>query len=628
MLVLSPAVRAAEVSSEPGKAGERFGAAVVRWFSEQPLRFGTFFLPALVVALAVFSRSPLSNYIFDEQEALLANPYVNGEVPWLDVVRRDFWGLPSTRSIGSYRPLPNLIWRCLWWAGKSPWVLHLANLTLHAAVAALLARFVALATHSRPAAWFSGAYFLCCGLLTEAVTGVVGLADVLSGLGIALSLMALRMAAPWMGLAVWGSLSLGFLAKESTLAVLPALVWAGFVTAPLLHPDRPRAGLRGAIVLVAAAAALVSYTYFRREFFKVELPPSLSAPAPEAASWVERGMHEFLRWFRQPRLPHDPVNNPLVEATPTLRVAGALRVYLRGLVQVFVPWQPSGDYSYSQEPIPDASVSVESILGATFLVLPVLLGLLLGALAWKRNRRPPRHPLLALLALALVWVPVVYFPHSNIATLLPTVRADRFWYLPVIGVALASGPALAAACARFGRAAFVLSFVLLGFHALQARAHALHYTDDLVFWRATRVSSPRSAKAHLNYGVMLGARRKREARLEATANAVRLAPAWPMGQVYYGDALCRMGRADEAWPYYERGFILNPNGKSLIALGLQCLWDEGALKQHRARLEELALDHPGSWLAYLATEIFVSGEQYGGVEPKHRPRAYDQGPKQ
>src|SRR5688572_22510731 len=71
--------------------------------------------PALLVAALLYVRSPLSNYIFDEQEALLANPYVNGEgLGYWDAFRRDFWGLPADRSIGSYRPLPNLIWRLLW----------------------------------------------------------------------------------------------------------------------------------------------------------------------------------------------------------------------------------------------------------------------------------------------------------------------------------------------------------------------------------------------------------------------------------------------------------------------------------------------------------------------------------
>ena len=97
-------------------------------------------LPALVVAAVLYVRSPLSNYIFDEQEALLANPYVNGKnLRFLDAFRRDFWGLPPDRTIGSYRPLPNLVWRALWVVSDAPFVHHLVNVLVHAVNAALVA---------------------------------------------------------------------------------------------------------------------------------------------------------------------------------------------------------------------------------------------------------------------------------------------------------------------------------------------------------------------------------------------------------------------------------------------------------------------------------------------------------
>jgi hypothetical protein len=97
-----------------------------------------------------------------------------------------------------------------------------------------------------------------------------------------------------------------------------------------------------------------------------------------------------------------------------------------------------------------------------------------------------------------------------------------------------------------------------------------------------------------------------------------------MAHVYYGDVLCRQHRTDEAWPYYHRGFELGPNEPHLIALGLQCLWDNGAFKQHETELSTLAAGFSGSWLAYLSNELSVHGEENGGVEKKYRPRAYNE----
>ncbi len=631
----------APASRGPLRALEVFGRAVDRAFlsylerallrarsfiaSREPTFLG-FFVPALCVAFLVFSRGPASNYIFDEQEALLANPYLAGRgVGWLEAFQRDFWGLPPSRTIGSYRPLPNLIWRALYFPALhpvAPWLLDFANIVGHAATAAGVASLVYSVTRSRRAGWFSGASFLLCAVLTEAVTGVVGLADVLAGLGVVLALHALRtrlVVMPWL---VFLALCFGFAAKESVLAALPLVVAAAYLLSPSLHSQKPLPIVRALCACVAAIAALVAYTYFRRAMFPVEVPEAQRAIAVDA-SVFERGLHNFLTWFRQPKLPSDPMNNPLIGADLPHRVAGGLRVYFRGLVQLVVPWSLSGDYSFPQEPIPKSLFGLESILGALALIFPVGGGIVLAL-----HPRTKQSPARSLVALGLLWVPLAYLPHSNLFALLPTVRADRFWYLPALGSSFLLGVLWEHLAAERRKLTVSLAALFFGFHALQARAHALHYTDDLAFWRATVVASPRSAKARLNYAVMVGARGELPERLRHGAEALRLAPEWPMAQIYQGDTLCRMGLTNDAWPFYERGFTLDPNSQSLIALALQCLWDKGALENHRERLLELGAEHPGSWLAFLGNDIAEHGKEHGGVDPKYRPRGYNQGPRE
>jgi hypothetical protein len=614
---------------------------VVRYFVEQPPTFWVAFTPALVVAALLFVRSPASNYIFDEQEALLANPYVNGhDLGYWSAFRRDFWGLPPDRSIGSYRPIPNLIWRLLWNVSQLPWLHHWTNVVLHAVNGALLASFAFAMTRMRALSWWVGAAFIASAVLTEAIAGVVGLADVLGGMGVLLALAALRLplwAAP---IAVFAASLFGLFSKESALVAVPLVFWAALVSAPLLHPERPRRVLRALFALVATVGALVVYTELRRRWFPVTLPEALQSPLSADQPLLRRAMHEFLRWFQQPRLPHDPINNPLIDADFPHRIAGALRVYFRGLVQVVFPWRLSGDYSFRAEPAPERVLFPESVLGGLLLVVPPVLAVGAWIAALVRERRERRQSLSAadwsarlklglLLALALAWVPIAYFPHSNIPTLLPTVRAERFWYLPVIGAAFAIAAAL---CWLFARAprrlALGVALAFFGFQAVQARRHAIDYTDDLMFWRSTRNAVPLSAKAQLNYSVMVGAHRSDlPHRLELNAEALRLAPQWPMAHVYYADTLCRLGRVEEAWPHYERGFSMAPGEPNLIALGLQCLWDKKAIETHQDELLRLADEHPNSWLSYLAHDIVNNGEQHKGVDPKYRPRGYDEGPK-
>jgi hypothetical protein len=611
------------------------GSRIAAYFRERDPTITAAFGPALAVSTLLFLRSPLSNYIFDEQEALLANPFVNGKVPFRDVLTRDFWGLPHDRSIGSYRPLPNVVWRAFWQLGEvfhHPWALHWVNIVVHALNAACIARIAFGLTRDRVTSWFAGAAFAVCAVLTEAVTGVVGIADVFGALGLLLGVLALERALPAMGVLVFLSVTLGFFSKESTLVALPILFWAALLAAPLHHPERPLRVVRALVALAASAAALVLYTETRRRFFPSEVPPELAAPLPPASPAVEKAFHAFLRWFSQPKLPQDPINNPFAVATREYRVAGALGVYASGVFRALVPTVLSGDYSFAAEPIPQKLVSLRSVLGAALLVLPPIAGgaLFVATLA-SREPRSDRTRLYTLLAIGLVWVPVAYFPHSNIPIVLPTVRAERFWYLPAAGLALVLGRPLAFVAQRprlFGTRHLgpALATLFLVFQATRARMHALDYADDLVFWRATARAVPLSAKAHLNYGVMLGARSQLEGRLRENRRAMEIAPSWPMAHIYYADTLCRLGRPDEAWPYYRDGMTMAPNDRNLIALALQCLWDHRAVKSREAELVSMAEAKPGTWLAFLNRDIVWNGEKNGGVERKYRPRGYDEGP--
>src|SRR5882724_11571688 len=396
------------------------------YFSEQDPKFLVAFAPAFVVSVLIYVRSPLSNYIFDEQEALLANPYVNGQAGgFLAAFTRDFWGLPPDRSIGSYRPLPDLVWRALWFVSHRPFLHHWVNVLVHAVNASLVAGFALAITRRRDTAWLAGACFLASAVLTEAVTGVVGIADVFGGLFVLGALSLLRCGLARLTGSVFVAVLLGLFSKESVLVAVPLLPWVALVTAPVLHPARPRRVLRALGAFVASAAALVAYTYFRRRFFPVVSQVDAGAALPASAGALARGLSRFLHWFQQPQLPHDPVNNPLVDADLPHRVAGALRVYARGIGQLIFPWTLSGDYSFPQEPSPARVFFPESILGGVLLLGPPLLGIALWVVglfreaelrvrdAWPTGMAAAaaeRLGPLSLIAIGLVWLPVAYFP--------------------------------------------------------------------------------------------------------------------------------------------------------------------------------------------------------------------------
>ncbi len=620
--------------------------------------FGLALVPFCFLSMVLFTRHPTTNFIFDEQEALLANPFVRSiadpepKFRWVDAFYRDFWGLGPERSIGSYRPIPNLVWRALWGIGareQSPFLHHWVNVLLHGVNGALLCVLAFHFTKNRGTAWLAGAAFTACAVLTEAVSGVVGIADVLGATGALLALLALSRSMPWMGGLLFLATLFGLYSKESALCCVPLVPVTALLTAQLSHPRRPRRWARAAVASVAVSAAFVLYVEARRRMFPAKLPAELAAEANAAKPLANRVFAALLRWYAQPSLPKDPLNNPLVDADALHRVAGALRVYFRGLLQIVFPWTLSGDYSAPQEPIPTSPWSVEIVGGALAMILPAPLAAWLGVSAFRRAQstsegapEAERRDLRPMLGAAALWVAISYFPVSNIPVLLPTVRAERFWYFPAIGTSLVLGVAFSWALTKASQprnsavaqlmqgavAGSIVCFFLM--QAVSARRHAFDYKDDLAFWDATRKAVPRSAKAHLNYSVMKGARGDLEARLASNRIALDLAPDWAMANIYYGDTLCRLHRPEEAWPHYVHGFKRGPNDVSLIALALQCLWDEKMLEESshvRTELAELEASYPGTWVAYLVRDIIDNGEENGGVDPKHRPRGYNEGPK-
>jgi hypothetical protein len=624
----------------------------------------TALVPACFLSLLLYTRHPATNFIFDEQEALLANPYVRAaadpatKIGWLQAFRRDFWGLTPDRTIGSYRPVPDLVWRALWKVGardQSAWPHDYLNVMLHGLNGALLVILVLRWTRDRGTAWLAGGLFVSAAVVTEAVSGVVGLADVLGGTGALLALLALNLRLPFMPIAVFWAAMLGLYSKESALCIVPLVPIAALLTSQITHPRRALRWARASAAAIAVGAAFVFYVEMRRRWFPVAVPAELTVEANAGKPLLHRFFATALRWYAQPMLPHDPLNNPLINADTPHRIAGALRVYARGLGQLVFPRTLSGDYSAPQEPIPDRLIFPESVIGAAAMVLPLLAAPVIGLVSWWRARRlraslPPQDPSLPestavqdvarvmvgpLIAYAMVWIVVSYFPVSNIPVKLPTVRAERFWYFPAIGSSILLALAfrwIFATAARLQAmpAAIALLVLFSGFQCFAARWHAFDYKNDLAFWDATRKAVPRSAKAHLNYSVMLGARGDLEGRLASNSVALELAPQWPMASIYEGDTLCRLHRAPEAIPHYLRGFDLGPNDQALIALALQCLWDEHELLPDaplRGQLQDLGDKYPGSWLKYLVDDTLDSGDEYKGVNPKYRPRGYNEGPK-
>ncbi|CAH1129689.1 unnamed protein product [Ceutorhynchus assimilis] len=165
------------------------------------------------------------DFVHDDIPAVTLNKDVLAVNHVESVFKNDFWGTPMAdeNSHKSYRPLTVLTFRANYLCfGLTPAAFHLTNVALHA-VACLLFTKVCLcvAKLKPPFAALAGLMFSVHPIHTEAVTGIVGRADVLACVFFLLSLLAYHGKSSE-GHHVWISVIMGamsMMAKETGIMV-------------------------------------------------------------------------------------------------------------------------------------------------------------------------------------------------------------------------------------------------------------------------------------------------------------------------------------------------------------------------------------------------------------------------
>lgn len=142
-----------------------------------------------------------AQFVMDDDVAVVRNADLRPDTPWAQLWRNDFWGTPvhTEESHKSYRPLTVATFRLNYvLGGLDPFGYHLLNVILHGLCTYLCVFVAHVAFGSTDVAVSSGPRIVLHGVLigaqvatgllfgthpvhTEAVSGVVGRAEVLSG---------------------------------------------------------------------------------------------------------------------------------------------------------------------------------------------------------------------------------------------------------------------------------------------------------------------------------------------------------------------------------------------------------------------------------------------------------------
>jgi protein O-mannosyl-transferase len=553
---------------------------------------------------AVFGQTRHHEFInYDDAAYVYENPAITGGLGWREMI----WVFTHDNGLGGWFPVTDLSHMLDWQLyGPDAGGHHLTNVLLHAATAILL--FLTLQQMTRrlwPCA-FVAAVFAVHPLRVESVAWVVERKDVLSGLFFMLTLWAYTSYVSHKGGRAFRFYTLSLFSFALGLLSKTMLVTLPFVL--LLLDYWPLGRVPADKTMKAKCSALGVLLLEKIPFFL------LSAAAAAATVLTQKNAVLLAQGLTWP-----------------WRIGNALLAYTDYLRHMFYPANLALGYPHPGTTLPAWHV----VWSASLLII-----ISAGAIAGHRKHR--------YLLVGWLWYLVMLLPVIDIMQAGQNARADRYTYLPQIGLYLlltwgaeeitrswrhrrvVQGLAAAAILAGLLAGAYVQTGYWKTSESLWR--HALACTPDNEFvhnnlgnalvareqWaeavqhfeRALQIK-PDYAQAHLNLGVALANQEKREDAIRHFERALQLNPNSAEAHYNLGDALAAQGKWDEAIRQFERALRLKPDFAEAhygwgLALGAQGKWDE-AVRHYEPALH-LKLDVADA--QYITGVAFATRKQW------------------
>jgi tetratricopeptide (TPR) repeat protein len=427
-------------------------------------------------------------------------------------------------------------------APLQPWIFHGTNVFLHVVVSVLVFILAEQLFRSAAVALPAAALFAVHPIHTEAVTSIVGRAELLAALFGLLAIVAAVAAESHtrrplqVALRVGSVMSflLAVLSKESAATLLPLVFYARIVT-------RGDEFWRG-VWKELRAGDWVAYALCVSLAFALRLHV-LGGLIQESTDGVSS------------LVPLSRLDNVLGFAAPLDRLRSAVAILWDYFGLLNVPLVLAADYSYNQVPLVVSWWDPRWLAGVA-LLLAAFLTLLL-------HRQPAVRFAVALPLLTLSATANVFFA-------IGTIKAERLLYLPSVGWALLIGAAVAALLQqpRYRRVVALAFVLLVVAFAGRTWERNWDWANDWTLYRSMVESAPNSAKARNNYGVALQQDGQDAAAVEQFEAALAIYPEAEAAALGVGIARQRAGRVDEALVWFERAIAIRPG--YLLAHGYRC----------------------------------------------------------
>jgi tetratricopeptide (TPR) repeat protein len=479
--------------------------------------------------LAAYSNSFQAGLVFDSAAVISEDARVHAATAQnlQLILTGPYW--PGRSTLGLYRPLTTfsyLLNYAIFGNGTDPAGYHWVNLALHGVNVSLVYLLGILVLGTAAPAFALAAVWGLHPLLTDSVTNIVGRADLLAAFGVLAGLLcyvrsgtaAGRRKLFWVA-AMVAAQTVGIFSKENA-AVLPAIM------------------------------LLYDLTWRGRVSWRARAPAYAALALPFAAFFYLRGALPMHILFE---------DNPLVSAGFWTARLTAIKVIGKYLWLFLWPAHLSPDYSFNAVPLFGWNPAQWEDAKA-LIALALCLGAALLAVCWYRARKP--------LFFFLAFFFVALAPTSNLAILIGSIMAERFVYLPSIGLA---GCVVAAICALGRqvprhrlldrRAAWMALGLLCLACAARTYARNSDWLDERSLWTSAETVSPGSAKVHNNLGHALS---QLPGRLpDAIAQyetALRIEPNYAAAHSNLGSALAQVpGRMPDAMAEFQAALRIDPD---------------------------------------------------------------------
>ena len=525
---------------------------------------GAFVISFLLVALCYVNSLP-NDFVFDDGPIVSSNPVIRTISP-IQFLKSPYW--TKQQYAGIYRPFVvfSLSVDYAIWKRWAPGF-RLTNLAVHAINGVLVFSLYQSIAGAGIVPLIAMIIYLVHPVHTEAVTTIVGRSELFAACFLLAAWLLFRQ-----GRTGWAALAflLALLSKENAI-VLPAIL--------LLTSPRGRRWIR-LLPMIFVALAYLAMRY--------SVLGGLGIPV--SAQYMGGRLTYFER----------------------LLTSG--RVFIQYLILIFYPVHLAGDYDYNAIPI------------ANFVDWDAWLGLVLIA-ATVATAYFCRHRNWAV-SLGLSFALIVFIPASNWIMPISILMAERFLYLPMIGLALVGATALSQLEDR--RLRRLVGIGALSTAIVLCNSHDYIRRDDFTFFKNMVRVVPNSAKARLGWGFALTkAGRNDEAERELEAG-LRIIPDYP--ELLAALALARTTSTScaRAWPLLNRAIQIDPKHADTQRRMADCYLKEGRVSEAESMYRQAAqsIPNPDAMLYFMwgvslensgqSTDAIAAYERAALIEPENR----------